>query len=413
MRPAPETVSGLFYAQKYTDEQILDAYNETGTKAGAARRLGMDERNLKRRLKVLLGEDQEQEVDASPMELDELRSQVRSLTAELRTARKDELTQRKVRREIFNLSEQSSEPPQWLVRTGGLSKSPGVPTLFASDWHWAEHVTPSEIGGVNEYTLPIAHKRARQMVERAIDLLTNHMVNPDYPGIVFALGGDMVTGDIHEELSVTNELEIMPTVMDLSGVLIWCIQELADAFGRVFVPCVTGNHGRNTKKIRNKGRNHTSFDWLIYVMLERHFQSDDRIKFYIPDGPDALYQVYGHRYLLTHGDQFRGGDGMIGALGPILRGDHKKRSRNNQIDMGFDTMLLGHWHQLIQLQRVIVNGSLKGYDEYAYSNNFGFEPPQQALWITHPQHGITFSMPVHVDEPRKVKGTDWVSWKAA
>lgn len=29
-------------------------------------------------------------------------------------------------------------------------------------------------------------------------------------------------------------------------------------------------------------------------------------------------------YLLTHGDQFRGGDGVIGALGPIIRGDHKK-----------------------------------------------------------------------------------------
>lgn len=345
-------------------------------------------------------------------EQDELLAQVRSLQAELAAARRDDITQRVVRREIFKLSEQSSEPPQWLVRAAGLSKSPGVPTLFASDWHWGERVNPTEIGGVNEYSIATAHKRARQMVERTIDLLTNHMVNPDYPGIVFALGGDMVTGDIHEELSVTNELEIMPTVMDLSGVLIWCIETLADELGRVFVPCVTGNHGRNTRKMRAKGRNHTSFDWLTYVMLERHFQRDDRVRFFIPDGPDALYQIYGHRYLLTHGDQFRGGDGMIGALGPILRGDHKKRSRNNQIDMGFDTMLMGHWHQLIQLQRVIVNGSLKGYDEYAYANNFGYEPPQQALWLTHPEHGITISMPVHVDEPRAAKATDWVRWAA-
>ena len=60
---------------------------------------------------------------------------------------------------------------------------------------------------------------------------------------------------------------------------------------------------------------------------------------------------------------------MIGALGPIIRGDHRKRSRNAQIDMEYDTMLCGHWHQLIQIERLIVNGSLKGYDEYAYSNN--------------------------------------------
>lgn len=395
----------------YSDDEIRAALEASrGNVAATARALGANERSLRRRLKAMEGE---QEPPKLGEQADELRSQIRALQAELATARRDELTQRVVRREIFKLSEQSSEPPQWLVRTGKLDKSPGVPTLFASDWHWGERVNPSEIGGVNEFGIEIAHKRARQMVERTIDLLTNHMVNPDYPGIVFALGGDMVTGDIHEELSVTNELEIMPTVMDLTGVLIWCIETLADAFGRVFVPCVTGNHGRNTKKMRAKGRNHTSFDWLTYVILERHFQRDDRIRFFIPDGPDALYQIYGHRYLLTHGDQFRGGDGMIGALGPILRGDHKKRSRNNQIDMGFDTMLMGHWHQLIQLQRVIVNGSLKGYDEYAYANNFGFEPPQQALWLTHPQHGITFSMPVHVDEPRTAKATDWVSWRVA
>ena len=79
--------------------------------------------------------------------------------------------------------------------------------------------------------------------------------------------------------------------------------------------------------------------------------------------------------------------------------------------MEYDTMLLGHWHQLIQLERLIVNGSLKGYDEYAYSNNFGFEPPRQALWLTHPDHGLTFSMPVYVDRKKKQHNTEWISWK--
>ena len=103
---------------------------------------------------------------------------------------------------------------------------------------------------------------------------------------------------------------------------------------------------------------------------------------------------------------------MIGALGPIIRGDHKKRSRNGQIDMAYDTLLMGHWHQYMHLSRLIVNGSLKGYDEYAYSNNFGFEAPQQALWITHPKHGITFRMPVYVDEKQTAPKTAWVSLAA-
>jgi hypothetical protein len=209
-------------------------------------------------------------------------------------------------------------------------------------------------------------------------------------------------------------MEMMPVLLDLWGALTWAIEALADSFGQVFVPCVTGNHGRNTHKIRAKGRNFTSFDWLLYAFLEKRFEGDDRVRFQIPDGPDCLYSVMGHRYLLTHGDQFRGGDGMIGALGPIIRGDHRKRGRNAQVGMDYDTMLLGHWHQLIQLQRLIVNGSLKGYDEYAYSNNFPFEPPRQALWLTHPHHGITFSAPVNVERPKaKAAAPAWVAWKAA
>lgn len=102
---------------------------------------------------------------------------------------------------------------------------------------------------------------------------------------------------------------------------------------------------------------------------------------------------------------------MIGALGPIIRGDHKKRGRDAQLGDGYDCLIMGHWHQLIQMQRVIVNGSLKGYDEYAYNNNFGYEPPKQALWITHPDHGITFQVPVLVDEKKhKEVERPWVTF---
>jgi hypothetical protein len=201
----------------------------------------------------------------------------------------------------------------------------------------------------------------------------------------------------------------MPAVLDLYGVLIGVVKTLADTFGRVLLPCVTGNHGRDTQKIWSKDRHHTSFDWLLCRFLAKHFENDKRVTFFIPDGPDAYYRIYGHRYLLTHGDAFRGGDGLIGCLGPIVRGDHKKRSRNAQIDLDYDTLLLGHFHQYIHLTRMIVNGSLKGMDEYAYSNNFPFEAPQQALWLTHPKYGITFRMPVYVDRFREPHKTAWAS----
>lgn len=340
----------------------------------------------------------------------ELKDEIRTLKAQIASFNRETLDAKYIREKIIKLAEQPVRVPTWLLNNKAPKSAPGVPTLLASDWHWGEVVDPAQIGGVNEYSIKTAHDRAKRMINNTIDLLNNHMVNPSYPGIVFALGGDMITGDIHEELVATNEREVMPTVVDLWGVLAWCIETLADKFGRVFVPCVSGNHGRNTKKIRAKGRNFTSFDWLLYTFLAKRFEGDARVTFYIPDGADALYSVYGHRYLLTHGDQFRGGDALIGPLGPIVRGDHRKRARNMQINADYDTIVMGHWHQLMQTQKFIVNGSLIGYNEYAYNNNYGFEPPRQALWITHPERGITFHMPVQVDGKKAVTDQPWIQW---
>lgn len=340
----------------------------------------------------------------------ELKDEIRTLKAQIASFNRETLDAKYIREKIIKLAEQPVRVPTWLLNNKAPKSAPGVPTLLASDWHWGEVVDPAQIGGVNEYSIKTAHDRAKRMINNTIDLLNNHMVNPSYPGIVFALGGDMITGDIHEELVATNEREVMPTVVDLWGVLAWCIETLADKFGRVFVPCVSGNHGRNTKKIRAKGRNFTSFDWLLYTFLAKRFEGDARVTFYIPDGADALYSVYGHRYLLTHGDQFRGGDALIGPLGPIVRGDHRKRARNMQINADYDTIVMGHWHQLMQTQKFIVNGSLIGYNEYAYNNNYGFESPRQALWITHPERGITFHMPVQVDGKKAVTDQPWIQW---
>lgn len=351
---------------------------------------------------------------SGPVRLDDsesLKLRLRQLETELATAQKRALTEALVKRQIVGLREDLAKAPAppWLIDTRNPESSPGVPTLFLSDLHWGEVVHSGQINGVNRYNLEIARRRLAMAAESAIRLL--QIVSPklDYPGIVVALGGDMISGNIHEELTASNEINSMPAVLDLFGHLAALVRTMADTFGRVFLPCVTGNHGRDTHRIWAKDRHHTSFDWLLYCFLAKHFEADKRVRFLVPDGPDAYYRIFGHRYLLTHGDQFRGGDGMIGALGPIIRGDHKKRSRNAQIDQEYDTMLLGHWHQYIHLNRLIVNGSLKGYDEYAYSGNFPFEPPQQALWLTHPRYRITYRMPVYVEKVESVRKTAWAA----
>lgn len=399
--------------QNLTPQQLLEAVNALkahGSQPAAAAALNMPRSTLQSRLKEADRLRIKPGANVSTYETD-LKTQVRSLTAELRKAQQQSADAAAIKAVIGGLCERTAElhPPKWLSDPLPKASSPGVPTLFLSDFHWGEVVHPSQINSVNRFNMSLARERLQYTVETAIHLCKILDKGMDYPGIVVALGGDMISGNIHEELQASNELNTMPTVLDLYGHLITAITKLADTFGHVFLPCVTGNHGRDTHKIWAKGRNHTSFDWLLYQFLAKHFEKDKRVTFYVPDGSDAYYRVYDYRYLLTHGDQFRGGDGMIGALGPIIRGDHKKRSRNSQIDMDYDTMICGHWHQYIHLLRLIVNGSLKGYDEYAYSGNFPFERPTQALWITHPRHGVTFRMPVYCEASKAPKSRDWVS----
>lgn len=389
----------------------------SGSVLAAARALGVSRSTLEGRLRSaeIVGiRASVAAVAKQPVAVDpaiELRSQVRTLETELRAARKESADIHAVKGWIGSLGEKVSDakPPTWLETKIRTPSSPGVPTLFLSDLHWGEVVHPRQINYVNQYNLAIAKQRMQYTVDTAVHLLRILDKGMDYPGIVVPLGGDMISGNIHDELQATNELNTMPTVLDLYGVLIGVINQLADTFGKVYLPCVSGNHGRDTKKIWSKDRNHTSFDWLLYQFLAKHFANDKRIQFAIPDGSDASYQVYGTRYLLTHGDQFRGGDGIIGPLGPLTRGNQKKLARNTAIDMAYDVMICGHWHQYIHLERLIVNGSMKGYDEYAYQGNFGFEPPRQGLWLTHPRFGITYRMPVLCERPAETSKAPWAS----
>lgn len=265
----------------------------------------------------------------------------------------------RVRKEIFKLADAEIDVPDWVMKPRLKSAhSPGMPSILLSDWHWGEVVNKAELNGVNEYNLRIAEARAKRVFSTSVDLLKNHFANPTYPGIVVWLGGDMVSGDIHDELKETNEIPSLPTCVHLAGRLIRMIEGYADVFGKVWVPCVVGNHGRQSKKPQSKRRVVTNYDWLTYTMVESHFaaKEDKRINFNISQAKDLSLNILGHRYYFTHGDEFRGGDGVSGMAPVVARGDVKKRGVQAQVDLPYDTMVIGHWHQYYATLRYIVNG---------------------------------------------------------
>ena len=398
------------------DVDAVAAVTKHGSIRAAAAALEVPETTFRRKYKEDIRREVASGMTLAPEVKERIRTEdtIRNLQQKLKAATAEVLTAEKISAYYFNLRGHELKEPDWLIDVGVKTGIAGVPITTWSDWHFAEVVNPAQVEGANAFNLEIFDRRFKLLVERTIDLCENHMTGKQYPGIVVNLGGDMLSGNIHEELKNTNELEVIPAVLELAGNIAWGIRKYADYFGHVFVPCVVGNHGRNTMKPQAKNACHTSFDWLIYKTLEMHFKDDDRIQFFIPEGFDAYYRAYGHRILLTHGDRIgsRGGDGFIGAIGPIMRGAHKLRLSYSNRGREIDTLIMGHWHNEVTLPGLRVNNCLKGYDEWAMSMRFTPTAPSQDLFFMHPKRGVTCSWPIQVEKASHgAEKNTWVSWK--
>lgn len=382
--------------QHTTDAEIvaaLRAVADYGNNVKAGEFLGVEATTVRRR--VAMAKTRGLTVDSPVLTIEEkLRIELARARRDVSFLQKEQDTAERIRAELYSLAARDPAPPVWLTPARKVKGNRGIPCTIWSDWHFGEVVRPEEVGGYNEFNSEIAAARITELVDTTIDLCFNHMgrAEKQYPGIVVMLGGDMLTGDIHEELFATNDRTVQQCINELTDLLASALERMADTFGRVFVPCVVGNHGRASRKPRMKGRVYTSHEWNIYCNLARYFRNDSRIRFSIPNEADAHFQVYNTRFLLTHGDSLgvKGGDGIIGAIGPIMRGSLKVAHSEAQIGRDYDYIVMGHWHQPLWLPGGIVNGALKGYDEYAkLALRAPPTPPSQMLWFVHPEHGIT------------------------
>lgn len=329
-----------------------------------------------------------------------LRAELSETKKKLSEALERELKLEQVSNLGTKLASAQFQAPKWSrPRHISSNQDDAVATSFLSDLHLDEVVKPEEIRGVNAYNREIAKRRLKKFFESTLQLTFDHMKGINVVGLNLPLGGDMFSGNIHEELRMTNETGILESLLYWSEQLVAGVKMLANEFDAIHIPCVVGNHGRMSMKPIMKNRARDNFDWFLYHLIARELREDPSVTFDISESADTIFQTYAVRYLLTHGDQFRGGGGIAGLLSPLMIGASRKSRRQQAINMPYDYMIMGHWHQYAQFKNIIVNGSLKGYDEFAFINNFDFEPPRQAYWLTQPRHGMTICGPLHVEDP--------------
>jgi hypothetical protein len=267
-------------------------------------------------------------------------------------------------------------------------KSEAVAVAMASDWHCEEIVESKSVNGLNEYNLEVADERIKKFFRGVVRLTEIERHGASITTCLLWLGGDLLSGFIHEELAETNELTPTQTLLWLQDRVLSGIALLASEFDRVLVVTSYGNHGRTTKKPRHATGAANSYEWLLYKMMEG--RTPENVEWQVGESYHNIVDVYGKVIRFHHGDGLKYQGGIGGLTIPV----EKAIASWNKSPLKADLDVFGHWHSQMQNPKFCANGSLIGYNAYALSIKASFEPPQQTFFLFDKKRGRTATIPL-------------------
>jgi hypothetical protein len=285
---------------------------------------------------------------------------------------------------------------------GKGSRRTATAVVLASDWHVEERIDPKTIDGLNEYNPQIAEIRSVRFFEGTEWLIREQQRLFQVRDLFLWLGGDIITGYIHEELLEGNFLSPTEAVLfaaKLIGNGIRFLLKVTEL--NINVGCDFGNHGRTTLKPRVGTAAKNSYEWLMYHMLAKEFASEPRVQFRISDGHHAVHLLGGasrgdrhFRLHTTHGDKVKSMGGIGGIDVPLNRAIAQWHQT-----MPAECTAHGHFHQYQPGQRRASNGSLIGYSTFSRDIcRAPYEPPQQTFFLVDSTRGKTQCAPIWVAE---------------
>jgi hypothetical protein len=266
---------------------------------------------------------------------------------------------------------------------------------LASDWHIEETVEPDKVNGVNSYNLGIARKRVERYFSGVSWLVNYHSDKFKLRDGILWLGGDLITGYLRDENLEDNQCS---PVMAVARLVEWISEGIKHLLkttntDRLKVICNSGNHGRLTKKVQPATKEANSLEWLLYKMLAREFATEPRIEFVLPHGTMTYANVYDLVVRFTHGDAAKYGGGVGGVMIPIQKALYRWDT-----SVRADITNMGHFHQYHDLEGLVINGSLIGYNTYALEIGAKYEDPKQAFYLIDSKRGKTFPASVWVKQ---------------
>jgi hypothetical protein len=301
---------------------------------------------------------------------------------------------------FFNKVLASIEPVLPIDRIYEPSKStssPCVAVMQISDSHCGAQQMSDEIEGFNEFNFDICKTRQINYTNRFLNWVEMHRQAYKVNECAVLVTGDLISGDIHEELRVTNEFPVPVQCVKSAEILTEQIARLSPLFTVVKVHfIVEDNHARLTKKPQAKEAGFNSFNYVVGKIASIYLAKHPNVEFNIYPQHEKVVSVSNRQYLIMHGHglpqyfgvpwysvERRVGRESTARMNEIMtHSDIERRSR----EIGFHKLVFGHFHVPFDHALYSCCGSVSGTD--AYDHKFGRHAyPSQSAWMVHPKYG--------------------------
>ena len=272
-----------------------------------------------------------------------------------------------------------------------------------ADTHIGDNVEADEMVGLNSYNIDIFNKRLYGWATQVLTPAELRRNSVEIDELVIPMLGDMISGDIHMELALTNNDHNMGQMIRGANLIAQALMFLAPHFDKVRVPCVVGNHGRMTRKPPMKNK-YMDWDYMLYQWVSVFCRNQKNIEFHIPKSFMTSVEVKNRNILVSHGDFVNGaGSGTAISKGILnMRNilqfrkglqDEIGKLRNEEIGLPeyFDSVLIGHFHRIDEIDigtgAIHICGCMKGGDEFAMQRVQAINKPRQLALYYHPKYG--------------------------
>lgn len=332
-------------------------------------------------------------------EVDRLRRRLADERGRRWAAEDDAERSRRVAGVVEALETSDVELPPIVPHRHGKGRMAVVPVMCLSDLHVEERVRLATVNGMNEYDEAVAERRMAYLFEGYAWHLEQLASFYSIERAMLWLGGDLVSGFIHEEQLTQNTMMPPPAVCYAEELVARGISYLLTRcpwLQTIDVVCSFGNHARISKKKWISASAESSYEWIIYHQLRKRFAAERRVQWQIAAGEHTYATIYGQTLRFTHGDSVQFGNGIGGLTIPL-----RKKVLAWDKTRPADVTVIGHFHQCTDFGYAVVNGSVVGWNPFAISIGAFYEPPRQALFVINEDFGRQTFTHVYCDPDRK------------